>query len=392
MRFTTRGIVVAVAAVAAAAIADAGQAANSQRRVTIVHCNQATQHCVNGTTPYNVNSQPPSATDRRGLMHAFGAAHPDRSHVALVGFRVVGPHSAAAYYLITGSEQSTYVSAHTDLFRRTHGSSWAHVKRFKNANPGWNDVDNLGPGFLWKATGDGSGTYVYQQTTAANDGSDTRTYNTQASFSWSFTYAGGHVLNLGNDTANASPSLAGQMSAGTADSSDPTQNAQCTGAVKDGGGGLEVPNMNVAQYPRDGKTKALDFTLALVDRLNWPSSCNSDWAIVPGDSRFVVGARVPVSVLESDGFYNPGGLKGQPNLNGQPFDLPVDDMSPTAAPDAKPHQGSSANDGSAQTTSNEDLKLAGTLHFKLVGLWMPLGWLGSPHPSLRADGKVPPVL
>lgn len=65
MRFIIRGTAVAMAAVVLGASADAR---------TIYHCNQATQHCVNGSLPYNVVTNPPSAADRRGLLKAFGRA------------------------------------------------------------------------------------------------------------------------------------------------------------------------------------------------------------------------------------------------------------------------------------------------------------------------------
>lgn len=383
MRLITRGIAVAIATGALASVADAH---------ALYHCNRATQHCVNGSVPYNVVTNPPSAADRRGLLKAFDRAHPSRSHLALVGFRVDSPHSAAGYYLVTGTDHSTYVSAHTDFFHRTGAHSWVHVKSLRKVTPGWSDAYNLGAGFLWKVTSDGSGSYLYQQTTTADDGSDTLTYNTQAGFRWSFGLAGGRVLKLNDGYAKGSPSLSGQISAGTTDAADPTQNASCAGPVKDVGGGVQPPTMSFEAYPHEGKTTALDFRFDLVDRLSWPSSCNSDWATWPGDDRFVVGSRVPLPVLQSNGFYTAGGLKAKQLLSARPFDVALDDTSPIAAPDAQPHQGGTQDDGTATTTFSEDLKLAGTLHFKLVGLWMPLGLLGAPHAPLKADGKVPPVL
>jgi hypothetical protein len=379
-----RGVVVAaVAALTFAAVANAD---------VIYHCNQATQHCVNGSLPYNVNSQPPSAADRRGLLKAFDRAHPNRSHLALVGFRIDSPHSAAGYYLITGADHSTYVSGHTDFFHRTGPHSWVHVKRLKKVNPGWSDAYNLNPGFLWKVTTDGSGSYVYQDTTAADDGSDTWAYNTRASFSWQSNLGRGKVLKVNDGYATGSPALSGQISAGITDSADPTQNASCAGAVKDVGGGVESPTMSFAEYPHEGKTTALDFTFDLVDRLSLPSTCSSDWATFPEDSRFVVGARVPIAVLERDGFYSTGGLNAPQLLTAQPFDVPVNDTAPTAAKSAEPHRAGHTDDGINTDTWTEDLTLAGALHFKLVGLWMPLGYLGVPHAPLKADGKVPPIL
>jgi hypothetical protein len=385
MRFTLPGTV--LAAVTAVAVAAAAGAR------TIYHCNQATQHCVNGSLPYNVNSQPPNAADRRGLLRAFDRAHPNRSNIALVGFRVDSPHSAAGYYLITGPDHSTYLAAHTDFFHRTGPHSWVHVKRLKKVTPGWSDAYNLGPGFLWKATGDGSGTFAYQDSTIADDGSgETWTYSTQANFTWNFNFAGGHVLKLGDGSANAAPSLTGQITAGTTDSLDPTNDASCSGPVNDTHSGVSLPSMSFAEYPHEGKTQALDFTVFLADQLSVPSSCSSDWATFPESGRFVVGARVPIDVFERNGFFTVGGLSAPQLLSAEPFDVPVDDQAPTAVRDAQPHQAGTTDDGTAKSTYTEDLRLAGRLHFKLVGLWMPLGWLGTPHAPLKADGKVPPVL
>jgi hypothetical protein len=382
MRFISRGTIVAVAALALAASADAR---------AIYHCNQATQHCVNGSLPYNVNTKPPSPADRRGLLKAFDKAHPDRSNLALVGFRIDSPHSAAGYYLISGPDHSTYVSGHTDFFHRTGPHSWVHVKRLRKVTPGWSDAYNLGAGFLWKVTSNGSGTYVYQDT-QVSDGDPTAvwTYSTHASFNWNFSYAGGHVLKLDDGGANAAPSLSGQISVNSTSPSDPPNT--CSGPVTDTRGGVSVPSMSFAVYPHEGKTKALDFRAELADQLALPSTCSSDWTTFPEDQRFVVGARVPIDVFERNGFFSTGGLNAPQLLSAVPFDVAVDDQSPVAASDAKPHQGGTVDDGNITDNYTEDLKLAGTLHFKLVGLWMPLGLLGVPHAPLKADGKVPPVL
>lgn len=259
-------------------------------------------------------------------------------------------------------------------------------------NPGWSDAYNLGPGFLWKATGDGSGTYVYEDTQTSDGGGTTWTYNTQASFKWTLPFAKGAVLNLSDDSFSANPSLSGQISAGTTNSDIPQNNASCTGSVNDGHGGASLPDISLAEYPHNGKTQALDFRVDLVDQLSWPSTCSSDWAKVPDDSRFAVGARVPLAVVEHNGFFTTGGLNSPQLLSAQPFDVSVDDLAPMVVSDAQPHRGGTADDGNVTDTFTEDLKLAGTVHFKLVGLYMPLGMLGSPHKPLPVDGKVPPVL
>jgi hypothetical protein len=79
-------------------------------------------------------------------------------------------------------------------------------------------------------------------------------------------------------------------------------------------------------------------------------------------------------------------------MHAQSFSYPVDDFAPPVAGQARPHRSSSGNDGSVISTSTEDLKLLGALHFRLVGLFMPLGLGGSPHAPVRQDGHTPPVL
>ena len=65
-------------------------------------------------------------------------------------------------------------------------------------------------------------------------------------------------------------------------SDTPEQNASCAGPVNDTGTDGS-PNMSYAEFPQDGATKALDFTVQLMggSTLNWPSTCDSSWATFP---------------------------------------------------------------------------------------------------------------
>jgi hypothetical protein len=340
---------------------------------------------------------PPSGADRGGLLRAFHHVHHAYSHPRLVGFRVCctfgsdqTPQSAAAYYLTTGADGS-YGAAVVELYRRRSGNSWVHVARFKNTTPDFNDVYNLGPGFLWKVIGTGAGTDDYQSTATATDGSSTDTYKTLASFSWNLVFGRGRPLQLSDgESYGAKRSLEGQASATVSYSDNSTPNTSCAGAIRDTGGD-QSPDMSFAAFPHEGRTKALDFTIDLVGGLSWPSGCNSDTSVFPEDDRFVVGARMPIAVALRTGIYNPGGDIA-PALHTRPFSYPVDDLDPQIAAIAKPHQSSSETDGGTIYKSTEDFKLAGALRFKLVGLWMPLGLDGGAQPPVRADGGVPPVL
>lgn len=347
-----------------------------------------------------IGSVPPSAADKRGLLRAFQRHHRASSHLLLVGFRECcifsntpgqALRSAAAYYLTAGSHAS-YGSAGTELYRRAHGATWVHVARFRNTTPDWNDAYNLGAGFLWRVTAHGSGAYDSRATTAATDGSFTDTYTSHVTFTWNFAFRGASFSPGSDNGLDAPHLLTGQASAGVAYSDTPEQNATCAGPVKDTSRDGS-PNLSYAQVPEYGATKALDFTFQLAGgaNLSWPSGCNSDWATFPDADRLLVGARMPIAVASSHGIYELGG-NHVPDMHAQPFSYPVDDLANPVVGRAKPHRSSSSNDGTSVLTSTEDLKLAGTLHFRLVGLFMPLGQFGSPHPPLRDDGHGPPVL
>jgi hypothetical protein len=349
---------------------------------------------------------PPSSPDRQGLLRAFHSAHPGRSHLLLVGFREccvfsntpgVIPLSAAAYYLTQGQDGS-YGSAITELFRRMGGNRWRRVKRFKNTNSHWNDVYNLGPGFLWRVTATGSGTWDSLTTQAATDGSSTNTFTTHVGYSWSFGFNGPSAKPGSGGGLTARPSLTGTASASATYSANPGQNTSCAGQMNDTGRGFQgSPRLSYAPVPQEGKAKALDFTVQLAGGdMSWPSpACSSDWAEFPDATRLLVGARMPAAAAVHYGLYQPvAKLTGYhpPDLRAQPFDYPVDDQAPSVVSDATPYQHSSTNDGDTVTTLTQSLKLAGTLHFRLVGLWMPLGLDGTPQPPLAQDGHVPPVL
>jgi hypothetical protein len=267
-----------------------------------------------------------------------------------------------------------------------------HVKRFRNANPGWNDVYNLGAGFVWRVTADGAGTYDRGLTAAATDGSYTDAFTSHVNFTWSFDFKGTSLTPGADNGLDTAQSLAGQASASATYSDTPEQNASCAGPMAVPGG-QGSPNVSYVEFPHDGATKALDFTVQLVPGfdLNWPAACDSNWATFPAADRLLVGARMPIAVALREGIYELGGNHG-PDMHAQPFSYPIDDVSPPVAGQAIPQQSSSENDGEAISTSTEDLTLAGTLHFRLVGLLMPLGLGGSPHAPVRGDGHVPPVL
>jgi hypothetical protein len=267
-----------------------------------------------------------------------------------------------------------------------------HVRRFKNATPDWNDVYNLGAGFVWRVTADGAGTYDRGLTTAATDGSYTDAITSHVNFTWSFDFKGTSFTPGADNGLDTPQSLSGQASASATYSDTPDQNTSCAGAMTVPGG-EGSPNMSYVEFPHDGATRALDFTVQLVPGfdLNWPDACDSNWATFPAADRLLVGARMPIAVALREGIYEPSGNHG-PDMHAQSFSYPVDDFSPPVVGQAIPHQSSSNNDGEVISTSTEDLDLAGALHFRLVGLFMPLGLGGSPHAPLRSDGHVPPVL
>lgn len=354
----------------------------------------------------SIGTVPPSSQDRHGLLRAFKAIHPARSHVLLVGFReccifsnTAGQilRSAAAYYLTQG-DASSYGSAVTELYRRVGANGWRRVKRFQNANPGWNDVYNLGPGFLWRVTADGSGAWDSLTTQVASDGSSTNTFTTHVGYSWSLAFNGPSTRPGSGAGVIARPSLTGQASASATYSDNPQQNTSCAGQMNDMGHGFNgSPRLSYAQVPQEGKVKALDYTVQLAGGdMSWPSSaCSSDWAEFPDATRLLVGARMPVATAEHYGLYQPTTKPTgyhPPELHAQPFDYPVDDQAPSVAGDANPSEHFSTTDGNTIINTTQTLRLAGTLHFRLVGLWMPLGLFGTPLPPLHQDGRVPPVL
>ena len=82
-------------------------------------------------------------------------------------------------------------------------------------------------------------------------------------FTWNFVFKGFSFTPGADYGLNASQPPAGQASAGATYSDTPAQNASCAGPMKvpssDGS-----PNMAYAEFPQDGPTKALDFTVQLV--------------------------------------------------------------------------------------------------------------------------------
>ena len=347
-----------------------------------------------------IGTVPPSAADRVGLLRAFHRVHGAHSHLLLVGLReccifstTPGQvlHSAAAYYLTAGTPQS-YESAAVELYRRTHGETWVHVARFKNTTPDWNDAYNLGAGFLWRVTSEGSGTWDSRSTATATDGSYTDANTAHVNFSWSFDFKGTSFTPGADNGLDAPGSLTGQASASATYSNSPDQNASCAGSMNVPGSD-SPPNLSYVELPQEGTPKALDFTVELVNGfdLSWPSACDSVGATFPEADRLLVGARMPIATAVRDGIYE---LSGDhvPDMHAGSFSYPVDDLAPPAAGQAHPHQSTSGNDGQEISTSTQDLKLAGMLHFRLVGLQMPLGLGGAPQPPVRGDGHVPRVL
>jgi hypothetical protein len=149
--------------------------------------------------------------------------------------------------------------------------------------------------------------------------------------------------------------------------------------------------MAYAEFPQDGPTKALDFTVQLANGLDltWPAACESVGATFPTADRLLVGARMPVAVAVRNGIYELGG-DHTPDQHAQPFSYPVDDLAAPLIKQSMPHQSSSSNDGSEISTSTEDLRLAAMLHFRLVGLFMPLGVSGlPPRPGPRRRTRSP---
>lgn len=92
-------------------------------------------------------------------LKAFDALHRSRSHLRLVGFRVWKDRPAGAAYCLTTDAHGAYVAGQTDLFRRTGGHHWVHTTRFKNENPMFNWASALRPGYLFRATSDGTGSF-----------------------------------------------------------------------------------------------------------------------------------------------------------------------------------------------------------------------------------------
>jgi hypothetical protein len=115
-------------------------------------------------------TRPPSRADRKGLVRAFDALHRNRSHLRLVGFRVWENKPAGAAYSLTTDAQGKYVAGHTDLFRRLSGHRWKHTSHFKNENPLFNWASTLHPGYLYRATSDGTGAYDEQSRAATTMG------------------------------------------------------------------------------------------------------------------------------------------------------------------------------------------------------------------------------
>lgn len=347
----------------------------------------------------NVFTNPPSRADRAGLVRAFDRAHPNRSHLRLVGFRVIGSDpSAAGFYLITGPNGS-YASGGRELYHRMYGHTWVRVARFKNTSYSWNDAENLSPGFLFLVTSDGTGTWNNQSVVTSDSDGTSTTYQANASLTWNMSFTHGKPILLvahEHDSFFALPTVTGQASASTTWSDGSQPNTSCSGAVSETNGSQQ-PNFSYAEYPSEtANPKALDFDLLLTGALSWPDSCDSNE--FPGDDQFEVGARIPISLASGDGvFYGAGPQDLRATVHpthGQSFSYPVDNSSPALAGDGlnPPYQTSTTDDGSSTSHITTSLKLTGELHFTLAGLWMPLGIFGDPEPPQPSDGRVPPVL
>jgi hypothetical protein len=199
-------------------------------------------------------------------------------------------------------------------------------------------------------------------------------------FTWNFVFKGFSFTPGADYGLNASQPPAGQASAGATYSDTPAQNASCAGPMKvpssDGS-----PNMAYAEFPQDGPTKALDFTVQLVNGLDltWPAACESVGATFPTADRLLVGARMPVAVAVRNGIHELGG-DHTPDQHAQPFSYPVDDLAAPVIKQSMPHQSSSSNDGSEISTSTEDLRLAACC---------TLGWSASSCRSVRVGSPTP---
>jgi hypothetical protein len=157
-------------------------------------------------------TRPPSRADRKGLVRAFDALHRNRSHLRLVGFRVWENKPAGAAYSLTTDAQGKYVAGHTDLFRRLSGHRWKHTSHFKNENPLFNWASTLHPGYLYRATSDGTGAYDEQSTSSYDDGSGTTSDHLHADFRWHFDIDHGRACLPSRDNFFYAPGLTGTLS------------------------------------------------------------------------------------------------------------------------------------------------------------------------------------
>ena len=189
-------------------------------------------------------------------------------------------------------------------------------------------------------TGDGTGTYDNRSTAAATDGSYTDVFASHVNFTWNLVFKGTSFTPGAENGLNAPRSLAGQASASVTYSDTPEQNASCAGPVNDTGTDGS-PSMSFAEFPQDGATKALDFTVQLMggSNLTWPSTCDSSWATFP-DSRPAPGRRAHARRRRCARRNLRAGRRPWARHARQPFSYPVDDFAPPVVKQATPHQGS----------------------------------------------------
>lgn len=326
-------------------------------------------------------TRPPSRADRHGLVKAFDAVHRDRSHIRLMGFRVWENKPAGAAYSLVTDAQGAYVAGHTDLFRRTGGHRWVHTTHFKNENPMFNWASTLHPGYLYRVTSDGTGAYDEQSTRQYDDGSDTINDHLHADFRWHFDIDRGRALLPARDNFFYAPALTGSLSYTFTDAADPTQNQSCSGDLRDVKGEQD-PAMSLDWYPDTGaKTQGWELVLRLANKLRWPD-CGPSQA-EPTEQQFFAGDRMPNGTFIEQRFENP--------MQGKSFDIPVSGTDPSVVKLVQPHTGDTSDDGTTTDSYAEDLGFTGSVHFRLVGMWMPLGLLSAPNPPIHADGHVPPV-
>ena len=321
-----------------------------------------------------MGTTPPSRSDRAGLLRAFHSLHHGRGHLRLVGFRVWENKPAGAAYYLTADAQGAYVGGATDLFRRVSGHRWAHTTHFRNENPDFNWADTLHPGFLYRATSDGTGAFDEQSTSRFDDGSGTRSDHLHADFAWHFDIDHGRAFLLGADSLFYAPGLTGSDSYAYTDTGDPTQDQSCTGSLKDAAGDQQLA-MSIGAYPSTGaKPQGWELTLDLAGNITWPDCGPGN--VEPAVARFVGGARMPFSGL---------GSRFQSPMHATSFDVPLDNSDPEVVKQVEPHESAAGDDGDVASTYTEDLGFAGAVHFRLAGMWMPLGWLSTPQPPVRAD-------